>query len=194
MERCPTAGPEAVLGDNCLRLIGDTEPLLNGLEFDGGARRLAVVFHDENGLGEKCCCKFVSEFVGLNDGDKSDQNVPQVDAGVALTGGFRYDLSMKRRSSSVEPKLPKSLNDPFDDQTSLNMLLPNSNAEFSKLLETLELEFVPVEPLSGLDDSRPFPLGVTPTSPTTIDCCFSPVVSISPAELGGVEEVEFSLL
>lgn len=84
------------LGDNCFRLIGDAEPLLNAEEFDGAERRLAEVVkvaltfpHVEKGLGEPVkCARFVSELLGLNEGDRSDmKGEPHVDE--ALPGGFR---------------------------------------------------------------------------------------------------------
>jgi hypothetical protein len=98
------ADEPVILGDNCFRLIGETEPLLNGLEFGGTERRLAAaeaLVHVEKGLPNCCCCRaegepkcwrFVSELLGLNEGDRSDQKEPQVAEELdpaALPGGFR---------------------------------------------------------------------------------------------------------
>lgn len=89
----------------------------------------------------------------------------------------------------MDPKQPSSVKDPLDpdDHTeSPKNLVPNSRPAVSKLEETLDVEVAPMEPLCGLEDSRPVPapLVVEPEADTAID--FSSL--ISPAELGGVGE------
>lgn len=86
----------------------------------------------------------------------------------------------------MEPKQPNSVNDPLADHTeSLKNLVAKSKADVSRLEDTLDVEVAPIEPLCGLEDSRPVPAPlVQPEADTAID--FSSLMS--PAELGGVGE------